>query len=404
MNAVKKLFTHTAANSFGYFSPLAIMAPFLFTCELNAQQVGIILFIIAFGSKIFRILLSTYCVCEDINKVVGFNYISFAVSYFIFGSTNNFLLLCVAALLLGASFGVNFIVLKAVSLNMPSTNSTRIILSKTYIAGNAAVIVGSFLLNMMSFYLGHFYAFYTMGMIMLFFAAATYTFLFFEKSNLKNDISLLQGIKLTIKNKALALSFILTFSIWFFVAQTFSFYPLLLAQHKNLLWLILAINGLTVILLSLSANKVLEKWGISYEKSIIIAFILIAISSLITLMDRSLYAVFYADFILSVAEIIAFPALLLLIAQNSIEEQRVALLGVNALAAALGEALGNYFWTTAVDSLVIEIFISISLIGCVFIVVGMLATQLRIMSSLNNKKLFGQPKAFVLSKAFRRMG
>lgn len=108
------------------------------------------------------------------------------------------------------------------------------------------------------------------------------------------------------------------------------------------MWMIAALNSLTIILLAVKLNQILTSWFTSMQLlAIAILYANLGLSCFIFI--HQFIGVMLGVLLLSLAEAIFIPALAVLFASSAPAAKRVAMLAINALLAAMGESLGYYY-------------------------------------------------------------
>jgi hypothetical protein len=172
---------------------------------------------------------------------------------------------------------------------------------------------------------------------------ALYSF-FFVKMKLSKQDPWFEAFYSLITSYKLFIIYLLVIILWFFYAQVFALAPIILRNlgYQSLIWLIVACNAGTVVLLSVKVNKLLGELFSDYQ-NIIIALIFNAIGFSIMINSHTIGILLTGVIFLTIAELIFIPILQSIFGNLVPPEKRVAIFVVNAILVAIGEGIGFYY-------------------------------------------------------------
>lgn len=341
MQKLNKIFIQELVTSIAYFAPVSFMAIFLSRQSFSAHQIAIMLMVGSLTARGSRIILAPILDLFSVRANFIIFQFSGVVGYTLLAVSLSFEWMIIALVCIGFFYANSALLIRALFASL-EIKQFQVQYAKLHVVTNIAVAFGPLIIN---------FVFNHNSQLSMFLVAVLLVLLISYSYFVMNDVKLIKqkpwsssffGLLI---NKKLFLTYFLVIVLWFSYAQIFSLAPLLLAKSyagQNFIWVITAINSLSIIILSIRVNRWLISIICDYDLlALSLCLIMVGFSVLVFL--HNLYGLYLGVFILSLAEMIFIPTVQNIFAKFVDSTEKVAMFAINALLMAVGESSGYYY-------------------------------------------------------------
>ncbi|MDA9399196.1 MULTISPECIES: MFS transporter [unclassified Bradyrhizobium] len=332
-------------NNYGYFAPLSALGLYLLDRSLSAAQVGTLLLLLSASGRASRAVFAPLLDRTPTRYGLTIAYLVMGAGHIMVAESAAPVGTALGLVLVGTSYGACSLLLRLITVHLVEDRSVRLTLAKFAVGTNIAATLGPLLSSLMYVQIAPNAPFLFTGVVMLLAGLLCHASLGKGLHVPDRPGSWWKPLLHSITRSDLRLVFVATAFTWFALAQIFSFAPIVLGRllaGPQIVWTIAALNAALVVGASIPLMKTLDRAHAEDVDMLILSAVLITACFALLSALLNLFTLYLAVVLLTVVEIVALPSLSVLLVRNTPGRDHLALLGINAVAMGIGEALGTF--------------------------------------------------------------